>query len=91
LSAHFNAAPTGKVRRLNAFTAENQTTRGKVRAVGQIADWEIAQFGSSDCNCFTHLFGMHTDPLHTPAFIELLQYFRMDRLEEELGQYKLMR
>lgn len=61
------------------------------RAVGQIADWEIAQFGSSDCNCFTHLFGMHTDPLHTPAFIELLQYFRMDRLEEELGQYKLRR
>lgn len=54
------------------------------RAIGKIADWEIAQFGSSDCSCLTHLFGMHTDPLHTPAFIDVLQHFRMDILEEEL-------
>lgn len=53
-------------------------------ALGEVADWEIAQFGSSDCNCRTHLFGMQADPLHTPAFIKVLQYFRMDRLEQQL-------
>ncbi|MDD5169536.1 MAG: DNA/RNA nuclease SfsA [Syntrophales bacterium] len=52
-------------------------------AVGRIADHSIPSFGSSDCRCPSHLFGMEEDPLHTPAFIELLQYFRMDRLKME--------
>lgn len=52
------------------------------QAVAGIADWQIDGFGASDCRCTTHLFGMHNDPVHTPAFIALLQYFRMDRLTE---------
>lgn len=50
------------------------------RAVRRIAEWEIPAFGSSDCGCISHLYGMEEDPLHLPSFIALLQYFRMDRL-----------
>jgi sugar fermentation stimulation protein A len=49
-------------------------------ALKKISDWEIPDFGSSDCSCDSHLFGMREDPIHTPRFISLLQYFRMDRL-----------
>ena len=45
----------------------------------EIAEWKIPGFGSSDCTCPTHLFGMSADPLHSKAFHERLQYFRMDR------------
>ena len=55
------------------------------RSVGAIADWHIPGFGASDCACDTHLFGMHSDPLHTPAFMDVVQQYRMDRLEAELS------
>ncbi len=48
-------------------------------ALSKIAEWAIPRFGSSDCSCETHLFGMTEDPLHSRSFHELLQYFRMDR------------
>jgi sugar fermentation stimulation protein A len=51
-----------------------------------IADWTIPGFGASDCACPGHLFGMNEDPLKYPAFIGLLQYFRMDRLNEKLSE-----
>ena len=49
-------------------------------ALEKIADWSIPNFGSSDCSCPTHLFGMKADPFHSSEFIDLIQYFRMDRL-----------
>lgn len=58
-------------------------------AISAIADWQIFGFGCSDCSCTSHLFGMQEDPLHSPRFIKVLQYFRMDRLEVELAkEYK---
>jgi sugar fermentation stimulation protein A len=48
-------------------------------AVSRIAEWNIPKFGSSDCSCQTHLFGMANDPIHSEGFQELLQHFRMDR------------
>ena len=51
------------------------------RAVKKISDWEVPRFGSSDCSCPSHLYGMTQDPLHSATFISLLQYFRMDRLK----------
>jgi sugar fermentation stimulation protein A len=54
-------------------------------ALGRIADWEVGDFGSSDCGCRSHLFGMSQDPLHSRSFIDLLQYFRIDRLEKYLS------
>jgi len=50
------------------------------QALKKISSWEIPGFGCSDCSCSSHLFGMGQDPIHTPGFISLLQYFRMDRL-----------
>lgn len=53
---------------------------GLADALKKISDWEIPGFGCSDCSCGSHLYGMRKDPIHTPEFISLLQYFRMDRL-----------
>ncbi len=52
------------------------------KALSRIATWSIPKFGSSDCFCETHLFGMPSDPLHSIAFHKLLQFFRMDRYSE---------
>ena len=49
-------------------------------ALEKISDWQVPNFGCSDCSCGSHLFGMRKDPIHTPEFVSLLQYFRMDRL-----------
>ncbi|MBI5747196.1 MAG: GIY-YIG nuclease family protein [Nitrospirae bacterium] len=49
-----------------------------------IADWTIDRFGSSDCSCETHLFGMHEDPLKSSAFIDALLYYGIDQFEEHL-------
>lgn len=53
-------------------------------AVNRIADWSVPGFGSSDCFCETHLFAMHDNPIHSHKFLDLLQYFRMDRLGRDL-------
>jgi sugar fermentation stimulation protein A len=45
-----------------------------------LSDWTIPAFGSSDCSCFSHLFGLNTDPFQSKDFMALVQYFRMDRL-----------
>ena len=43
---------------------------------------EVPGFGSSDCQCPSHLFHFEEDPLKTPSFHTMLQHFRMDRLLE---------
>ncbi len=53
-------------------------------ALNRIADWSIPGFGSSDCSCDTHLFAMHDNPVHSQRFIDVLQYFRIDRLAIDL-------
>jgi len=50
------------------------------KSVRKIADWQIERFGSSDCSCSSHLYGLTRDPFQSRPFISLLQYFRMDRL-----------
>lgn len=54
------------------------------KALKGTTDWSVPTFGSSDCSCETHLFGMHQDPLHSPAFAKMLLHFRLGRLAEEL-------
>ncbi len=51
------------------------------RAMSQIAGWSVPGFGSTDCSCDTHLFGMSGDPLQSEDFHAWLQYFRMDRYQ----------
>ncbi len=55
-------------------------------AMDAIADWKIPGFGSSDCSCPSHLFGMRSNPLRSEEFIRLLTYFRIDRLHPLLEQ-----
>jgi sugar fermentation stimulation protein A len=56
------------------------------QAMETVADWTVPRFGSSDCSCPTHLFGMQSNPLHSEAFIKLLLDFRIDRLHPSLGK-----
>ena len=49
------------------------------KAFSEIAEWAIDGFGSTDCSCKTHLFGISKDPFLSEDFQKLLQYFRMDR------------
>jgi len=49
------------------------------KAMSEIAEWSVSGFGSTDCSCETHLFGMGNDPIQSEDFQKLLQYFRMDR------------
>jgi len=51
------------------------------KAMSEIAEWSVPRFGSTDCSCDSHLFGMSADPLHSGNFHKLLQYFRMDRFQ----------
>jgi sugar fermentation stimulation protein A len=48
-------------------------------ALSRVTEWLVPGFGSTDCSCETHLFGMSSDPLHSEDFHKLLQYFQMDR------------
>ena len=50
------------------------------RSLHTLAEWVVPGFGSSDCACPSHLFGIGENPLANPAFHNLLQHFRMERL-----------
>jgi sugar fermentation stimulation protein A len=54
------------------------------QGLGRIAEWRVPGFGSSDCRCGAHLFGMKDNPLSSARFLDLLMHYRMGRLEEEL-------
>jgi sugar fermentation stimulation protein len=47
-----------------------------------IAERHIDHFGCTDCSCPSHLFYFTADPVHCKAFIEMLEDFRMNRLEQ---------
>lgn len=53
-------------------------------AVKKLSDYQVAGFGSSDCSCPAHLFYFSGNPLQNHAFIDLIQYYRIQRLEKEL-------
>lgn len=53
-------------------------------AIKKITDIEVPRFGSSDCNCTTHLYGMKEDPLKCINFQNLLLYYRADRKIESI-------
>lgn len=54
------------------------------QALHTISHWHIQGFGSSDCSCESHLFGMNNNPLDNPCFIDILLEFRINRLENKL-------
>lgn len=50
------------------------------QAVQGVAQWSVPGFGCSDCDCTSHLFGMHENPIHNQAFMDVVEEFRMNRL-----------
>lgn len=48
----------------------------------KISHWHVPSFGSTDCHCHSHLFGINEDPLHSIPFHDFLQYHRMENLLE---------
>lgn len=50
-------------------------------SIHHIAEWSILGFGSSDCQCESHLFGMHDNPIHNQSFMKLIEDYRMNRLQ----------
>lgn len=45
----------------------------------ELAPMSVSGFGSSDCDCESHLFYFAEDPLYSREFHRMLQHFRTDR------------
>jgi sugar fermentation stimulation protein A len=71
-----------RVRAVLPVRASTRLECEMARAFSRHSDWSIDGFGSTDCGCDSHLFGMIADPMSSPTFHRLLQYFRMDRYGE---------
>ena len=52
----------------------------------KITEWEIPKFGSSDCHCKSHLFGMTENPIHNEAFMMFVEEYRMNRLDLKINK-----
>ena len=50
-------------------------------AVRAIAEWNVPNFGCSDCACNSHLFGMSENPIHNKKFMNVIEDFRMNKLD----------
>jgi sugar fermentation stimulation protein A len=50
----------------------------------KISDGRIKGFGCSDCECDSHLFYMEKYPVESRDFIDLLLYYRMERITKGL-------
>ena len=46
-----------------------------------VAEWDVPKFGSSDCDCTSHLFGMSENPIHHRGFMNVIEDFRMNKLD----------
>ncbi|MDH3973062.1 MAG: DNA/RNA nuclease SfsA [Deltaproteobacteria bacterium] len=70
--AHFHAAlPLRTANRIECQLANS---------LKELVHWQVPSFGSTDCNCGSHLFGMNEDPLRSLVFHDFLQQYRMERL-----------
>jgi sugar fermentation stimulation protein A len=70
----------GKVTAVPIISSENLECQLAERLQGITGSPAVKGFGSSDCRCPGHLFFFAENPLHNPGFIELIQYFRIERL-----------
>lgn len=50
-------------------------------AVRAIAEWNVPNFGCSDCDCNSHLFGMSENTIHNKNFMDTIEEFRMNHLD----------
>jgi len=54
------------------------------QSVARMADWQVEGFGSSDCVCAAHLFGLRRNPLASDDFIKLMLGYRIGVLHDAL-------
>ncbi len=47
------------------------------RKLMDISEWIIPRFGSSDCDCKSHLFGMSKDPFLSLDFYKIIRRFKL--------------
>jgi sugar fermentation stimulation protein A len=52
-------------------------------ALRKISSFSVRNFGSSDCNCESHLFYFEENPIHNKSFIDLILHFRIERLVDK--------
>ncbi|GAB4437957.1 MAG: hypothetical protein OHK0040_09400 [bacterium] len=52
--------------------------------VSKISDWFMKDFGCSDCKCKSHLFGFSKNPLQNRKFIDLILFYRIGILRQEM-------
>ena len=52
-------------------------------ALEELSENSVPGFGSSDCDCPSHLFWTREDPLDSPRFHAFLQHYRMERLVDK--------
>lgn len=51
------------------------------KKLSNLSSYFIPKFGSSDCSCKSHLYYFKENPLSIKEFIDLIIYFRIDRLK----------
>lgn len=64
------------------FRTQDSIEHQLAESLEQMADWKVMQFGCSDCQCESHLFGFSEDPRRRQGFIDFLLYWRMGRYQE---------
>lgn len=55
-------------------------------AIRNVTEWDVPKFGSSDCDCKSHLFGMTENPIHNKKFMDVVEEFRMNILDAVIGK-----
>lgn len=73
-----------------AVRASDRLECDLARAVGNISQRSVPDFGSTDCGCPSHLFRFESDPRRDEAFIDLLMDFRMTRPERLLERQSIL-
>ena len=52
--------------------------------IKETAEYQVKGFGSSDCKCASHLYYFTENPLHNHRFVDIIQHYRITRLEGKL-------
>jgi sugar fermentation stimulation protein len=65
------------------FRTQDEIEHQLAADLKKMAEWEMPEFGSSDCSCSSHLFGFSEDPRRRQEFVDFLLYWRMSRYDEK--------
>ena len=65
------------------FRTQDEIEHDLAKDLMKLADWKITDFGCSDCNCESHLFGFLEDPRRRKEFVDFLLYWRIGRYDRK--------